>query len=236
MENQQLQKLSNLHLAIKENSMEFLQIQKRLNVEVVLKNSNPVFNEISKNESQELETMKIIDILCQRFILQNYPDSNHIEISRQFTLNIMEVKTDWKVEDIIVMFKFVIQNQHIKELKVMGNKINALKLMEFANIYDDFRANERAKIYKEIPKAENSQMPKNVMDKLMEIVTKIKSKPKKDIEAQIFEQKKKDREIIAEKKRLQNLALNGDITEMEAVDVYNEFLKSRNKWMSIISE
>jgi hypothetical protein len=235
MENQ-LQKLSNLHLAIKENSMEFLQIQKRLNVEVVLKNSNPVFNEISKNESQELETMKIIDILCQRFILQNYPDSNHIEISRQFTLNIMEVKTDWKVEDIIVMFKFVIQNQHIKELKVMGNKINALKLMEFANIYDDFRANERAKIYKEIPKAENSQMPKNVMDKLMEIVTKIKSKPKKDIEAQIFEQKKKDREIIAEKKRLQNLALNGDITEMEAVDVYNEFLKSRNKWMSIISE
>lgn len=235
MENQ-LQKLSNLHLAIKENSMEFLQIQKRLNVEVVLKNSNPVFNEISKNESQELETMKIIDILCQRFILQNFPDSNHIEISRQFTLNIMEVKTDWKVEDIIVMFKFVIQNQHIKELKVMGNKINALKLMEFANIYDDFRANERAKIYKEIPKAENSQMPKNVMDKLMEIVTKIKSKPKKDIEAQIFEQKKKDREIIAEKKRLQNLALNGDITEMEAVDVYNEFLKSRNKWMSIISE
>jgi hypothetical protein len=235
MENQ-LQKLSNLHLAIKENSMEFLQIQKRLNVEVVLKNSNPVFNEISKNESQELETMKIIDILCQRFILQNYPDSNHIEISRQFTLNIMGVKTDWKVEDIIVMFKFVIQNQHIKELKVMGNKINALKLMEFANIYDDFRANERAKIYKEIPKAENSQMPKNVMDKLMEIVTKIKSKPKKDIEAQIFEQKKKDREIIAEKKRLQNLALNGDITEMEAVDVYNEFLKSRNKWMSIISE
>jgi hypothetical protein len=235
MENQ-LQKLSNLHLAIKENSMEFLQIQKRLNVEVVLKNSNPVFNEISKNESQELETMKIIDILCQRFILQNYPDSNHIEISRQFTLNIMEVKTDWKVEDIIVMFKFVIQNQHIKELKVMGNKINALKLMEFANIYDDFRANERAKIYKEIPKAENSQMPKNVMDKLMEIVTKIKSKPKKDIEAQIFEQKKKDREIIAEKKRLQNLALNGDITEMEAVEVYYEFLKSRNKWMSIISE
>jgi hypothetical protein len=223
-------------LAIKENSMEFLQIQKRLNVEVVLKNSNPVFNEISKNESQELETMKIIDILCQRFILQNYPDSNHIEISRQFTLNIMEVKTDWKVEDIIVMFKFVIQNQHIKELKVMGNKINALKLMEFANIYDDFRANERAKIYKEIPKAENSQMPKNVMDKLMEIVTKIKSKPKKDIEAQIFEQKKKDREIIAEKKRLQNLALNGDITEMEAVEVYYEFLKSRNKWMSIISE
>ena len=235
MENQ-LQKLSNLHLAIKENSMEFLQIQKRLNVEVVLKNSNPVFNEISKNESQELETMKIIDILCQRFILQNYPDSNHIEISRQFTLNIMGVKTDWKVEDIILMFKFVIQNQHIKELKVMGNKINALKLMEFANIYDDHRANERAKIYKEIPKAENSEMPKKVMDKLMEIVTKIKSKPKKDIEAQIFEQKKKDREIIAEKKRLQNLALNGDITEMEAVEVYNEFLKSRNKWMSIINK
>jgi hypothetical protein len=228
MENQQLQKLSNLHLAIKENSMEFLQIQKRLNVEVVLKNSNPVFNEISKNEIQELETMKIIDILCQRFVLENYPDSNHIEISRQFTLNILEVKTDWKIEDIILMFKFVFQNQHIKELKVMGNKINGLKLMEFANIYDDFRANERAKVYREIPKEKSNEMPKTVMAQLMEIVTKIKNKPKKDINAQILQRKKKDRENIAEKKRLQILALNGDITEMEAVEIYNEFLK-KNK-------
>jgi hypothetical protein len=228
MENQQLQKLSNLHLAIKENSMEFLQIQKRLNVEVVLKNSNPVFNEISKNEIQELETMKIIDILCQRFVLENYPDSNHIEISRQFTLNILEVKTDWKIEDIILMFKFVFQNQHIKELKVMGNKINGLKLMEFANIYDDFRANERAKVYREIPKEKSNEMPKTVMAQLMEIVTKIKNKPKKDINAQILQRKKKDRENIAEKKRLQILALNGDITEMEAVKIYNEFLK-KNK-------
>jgi hypothetical protein len=227
MENQ-LQKLSNLHLAIKENSMEFLQIQKRLNVEVVLKNSNPVFNEISKNESQELETMKIIDILCQRFVLENYPDSNHIEISRQFTLNILDVKTDWKIEDIILMFKFVFQNQHIKELKVMGNKINGLKLMEFANIYDDFRANERAKVYREIPKEKSNEMPKTVMAQLMEIVTKIKNKPKKDINAQILQRKKKDRENIAEKKRLQILALNGDITEMEAVEIYNEFLK-KNK-------
>jgi hypothetical protein len=201
MENQ-LQKLSNLHLAIKENSMEFLQIQKRLNVEVILKNSNPVFNEISKNEIQELETMKIIDILCQRFVLENYPDSNHIEISRQFTLNILEVKTDWKIEDIILMFKFVFQNQHIKELKVMGNKINALKLMEFANIYDDFRANERAKVYREIPKEKSNEMPKTVMEQLMEIVTKIKNKPKKDINAQILQRKKKDRENIAEIKRL----------------------------------
>jgi hypothetical protein len=198
MENQQLQKLSNLHLAIKENSMEFLQIQKRLNVEVILKNSNPVFNEISKNEIQELETMKIIDILCQRFVLENYPDSNHIEISRQFTLNILEVKTDWKIEDIILMFKFVFQNQHIKELKVMGNKINGLKLMEFANIYDDFRANERAKVYREIPKEKSNEIPKTVMEQLMEIVTKIKNKPKKDINAQILQRKKKDRENIAE--------------------------------------
>jgi hypothetical protein len=228
MENQQLQKLSNLHLAIKENSMEFLQIQKRLNVEVVLKNSNPVFNEISKNESQELETMKIIDILCQRFVLENYPDSNHIEISRQFTLNILDVKTDWKIEDIILMFKFVFQNQHIKELKVMGNKINGLKLMEFANIYDDFRANERAKVYREIPKEKSNEMPKTVMAQLMEIVTKIKNKPKKDINAQILQRKKKDRENIAEKKRLHNLVLNGDITEMDAVGMYNEFLK-KNK-------
>jgi hypothetical protein len=228
MENQQLQKLSNLHLAIKENSMEFLQIQKRLNVEVVLKNSNPVFNEISKNESQELETMKIIDILCQRFVLENYPDSNHIEISRQFTLNILEVKTDWKIEDIILMFKFVFQNQHIKELKVMGNKINGLKLMEFANIYDDFRANERAKVYREIPKEKSNEMPKTVMEQLMEIVTKIKNKPKKDTSGQILARNEKRNKMNAEIKRLHNLVLNGDITEMDAVGMYNEFLK-KNK-------
>jgi hypothetical protein len=122
----------------------------------------------------------------------------------------------------------VFQNQHIKELKVMGNKINGLKLMEFANIYDDFRANERAKVYREIPKEKSNEMPKTVMAQLMEIVTKIKNKPKKDINAQILQRKKKDRENIAEIKRLHNLVLNGDITEMEAVKIYNEFLK-KNK-------
>jgi len=66
------------------------------------------------------------------------------------------------------------------------------------------------------------------MAQLMEIVTKIKNKPKKDINAQILQRKKKDRENIAEKKRLQILALNGDITEMDAVGMYNEFLK-KNK-------
>jgi len=148
-------------------------------------------------------------------------------------MDIMEIKSDWKLQDIILMFKYVRQNQHIKELKVLGNKINALKLMEFANVYDDFRANERAKVYRD---QKIEQIPSNVMDGLLRIAQQIKNKPKRDTMALILAQKKEDREIIAEKKRLQNLALNGDITEMEAVEVYYEFLKSRNKWMSIISE
>ena len=227
MENNQMQKLSNLHLAVKENSMEFLQIQKRLNVEVVLKNSNPVFNEISKNDGLELETMKIIDILCQRFILDNFPDTNQIEVSKQFTLNILEVKTDWKVEDIILMFKYILQNQHIKELKVLGNKINALKLMEFANIYDDFRANERIKIYKENKDDSFIENQKNTIDRLMEIVNNIKNKPKFDKRGHYFSLNESRNKSNAELKRLYDLAQKGQISEDEAIESYNNFKKNQ---------
>ena len=207
---QQLQKLSNLHLAIEENSMELMQIEKRLTVEMILKSENAVFKEIG--ESEELESMKTIDILTQRFLIGNFPDTNHIEVSRQFTMDVMEVKSDWKIQDIILMFKYVRQNQHIKELKVLGNKINALKLMEFANVYDDFRANERAKVYRE---QKIEQIPSNVMDGLLRIAQQIKSKPKKDIGAQILAQKKKDRESIEKAEILKNKVLNGEITKEE---------------------
>lgn len=207
---EQLQKLSNLHLAIEENSMELMQIEKRLTVEMVLKSENAVFKEIG--ESEELENMKTIDILTQRFLIANFPDTNHVEVSRQFTMDIMEIKSDWKLQDIILMFKYVRQNQHIKELKVLGNKINALKLMEFANVYDDFRANERAKVYRE---QKIEQIPSNVMDGLLRIAQQIKNKPKRDTMALILAQKKEDRESIAKAEILKNKVLNGEITKEE---------------------
>ena len=207
---EQLQKLSNLHLAIEENSMELMQIEKRLTVEMVLKSENAVFKEIG--ESEELENMKTIDILTQRFLIAHFPDTNHVEVSRQFTMDIMEIKSDWKLQDIILMFKYVRQNQHIKELKVLGNKINALKLMEFANVYDDFRANERAKVYRD---QKIEQIPSNVMDGLLRIAQQIKNKPKRDTMALILAQKKEYRESIAKAEILKNKVLNGEITKEE---------------------
>jgi len=230
MENNQLQKKLNLHSIItqKDNQIELMQIEKRLTIQEVLKSIEPVFNEISKNFKQESNTLYCIDILCQRFIKANYPDTNHIEVSQQFSNDILEIKTDWKLADIIIFFKYVRQNQHIKELKVMGNKINGLKLMEFANIYDDFRANERTKIFRENKTEKSNEIPKTVMEQLMEIVTKIKNKPKKDTSGQILARNEKRNKMNAEIKRLHNLVLNGDITEMDAVGMYNEFLK-KNK-------
>ena len=178
---------------------------------------------------EDLEHIKVVNYLddnLPEIIYTHVPSASRKTPFERFKYSLLGVKKG--IADIIIFFKYVRQNQHIKELKVMGNKINGLKLMEFVNIYDDFRANERTKIFRENKTEKSNEIPKTVMEQLMEIVTKIKNKPKKDTSGQILARNEKRNKMNAEIKRLHNLVLNGDITEMDAVGMYNEFLK-KNK-------
>jgi hypothetical protein len=87
----------------------------------------------------EAEILKTIFRLTQRFLMVNFPDSPIDLISSQFAQDIIALRRDWNINDIIMFFKFIRTRQDLPELKTYGSKITAIKLIEFSHVYENER-------------------------------------------------------------------------------------------------
>lgn len=85
----------------------------------------------------EKDLLQSIMKITQRFLVVNFPDNNAIDISLQFSVDIMDSRPDWNLLDILYFFKFIRQRQDLPENKIFGNKITPLKLMELTAVYEE---------------------------------------------------------------------------------------------------
>lgn len=88
----------------------------------------------------EASVLKSIYLLTYEFIGANFPDTNNEAISEQFARDVLEVNATWSILDVVNFFKWIRQNQGDSRLKVYGNKINGLQLLEFSSYYNEKRA------------------------------------------------------------------------------------------------
>lgn len=88
------------------------------------------------NESSALAS---IFQLTQKFLLTCFPESIIDATATQFAQDIVELRRDWVIDDIIMFFKFIRQRQDIPELKTYGSKMTVVRLLEFSAIYESER-------------------------------------------------------------------------------------------------
>lgn len=89
------------------------------------------------NTNDERGLLLSIVKLTSRFLAINFPEINQDDISTQFAVDIVEVRPDWNILDIIYFFKFIRQRQDLPEMKIFGNKITPIKLMELTAVYEE---------------------------------------------------------------------------------------------------
>lgn len=63
-------------------------------------------------------------------------------IAPNFANDLIETRPTWKLADFVAMFKFFRQRQDLPELKVFGNTITGVRLMEMVTVYEEHRARE----------------------------------------------------------------------------------------------
>jgi len=107
----------------------------------VLSKEKPLYVACYDLKSEE-NILRHIFKLTQRFLMVNFPDSVIDLTATQFSQDIISLRRDWNLDDIVMFFKFIRQRQDIPELKTYGGKITAIKLLEFSNYYE----NERCEI------------------------------------------------------------------------------------------
>lgn len=74
--------------------------------------------------------------------MANYPDTNAEIIAEQFTEDLVQNRPEWNLLDVVHFFKWI-RNAGATSVKVLGNKINVVKLNEYTFAYAEQRAEAR---------------------------------------------------------------------------------------------
>jgi len=119
--------------------MELSRYERNLTIkDCVLSQEKPLYIACYDLKSEE-QILKHVFLLTQRFLMVNFPDTVIDLTASQFAQDIIALRRDWNLDDIIMFFKFIRQRQDIPELKTYGGKITAIKLLEFSNYYENER-------------------------------------------------------------------------------------------------
>ena len=123
-----------------------MKAEKGISFEVIFQTKTIPFCNVAKDNERDL--LQSIMKLTQRFIQVNFPEVNAQDVSLQFAVDIIELRPDWSLLDILNFFKFIRQRQDIPENKIFGNKISPLKLMELTAVYENNKSIAREQWHK----------------------------------------------------------------------------------------
>ena len=115
------------------NSLDLSLAEREVNFDLIFSTQRKPFCNI-ENESELLSS---ISKLTKRFIEVNFVGENSTDIALQFSIDIVEVRPDWNLLDILNFFKFIRQRQDLPGCKIFGNKISPIKLIELASVYEE---------------------------------------------------------------------------------------------------
>jgi hypothetical protein len=118
------------------NNMELSLAEREVSFDLIFETKRKPFCNV-QNESELLSS---IAKLTKRFIDVNFAGDNSTDIAMQFSIDIVEIKPDWNLLDILNFFKFIRQRQDLPECKIFGNKISPIKLLELSSVYEEYKS------------------------------------------------------------------------------------------------
>lgn len=113
--------------------LSLMKAEKTINFDVIFSAKSKPFCNVTDERKLLDNVMK----LTQRFITVNFPEVNAVDVSLQFAVDIIEIRQDWNLLDILNFFKFIRQRQDLPENKIFGNKISPIKLIELTSVYEE---------------------------------------------------------------------------------------------------
>ena len=210
-------------------SMDLFRYERELTIDKCVKSIDKSIYTLTQNKETEESILRNIFLLTQRFLMANFPESAIDVIAMQFSQDIVELRRDWNLDDIVMFFKFIRQRQDIPELKTYGGKITAIKLIEFSNYYE----NERCEVKEQF--LLNQKTSKNIKSEKDDTVNKLFATFGKELQEKqnlAIEKERKEKIERAVKNNtyhkenefcIEWLKIN-KVPEMIAVKWYNNFL------------
>lgn len=124
-------------------------IESEISFTAIIKSQEPNFKAIMKR-GDERKLVKAIMGIASIFMVDNFPEqSNKNDIAVQFAQQIIKREPTWEIGDAINFFNFIQMRQDLDALKIFGNRITPIRLMEMVATYDEYKAEEHERIMNE---------------------------------------------------------------------------------------
>lgn len=223
-----------LHLlTIGVSELELSRYERNLTIQdCVLSQDKPLYIACYDIKS-EGEILSHVFRLTQRFLMVNFPETAIDLTASQFSQDIIALRRDWNLDDIIMFFKFIRQRQDIPELKTYGGKITAIKLIEFSNYYENERCDVKEQF---LSNQKNVKVVKSDSDETVNKLFATFGKELQEKQNTAIEKERKGKIERAVKTNqyhkenedklmeLKELLDKGEINDIELVKRYNNFL------------
>jgi len=124
-------------------------------------------------------TKQAIALEALLFIKSSYPATDAELVSKEFAKEIFTRK-DWSIQEVKNFFRFIKDNAHVKEFKVLGNFIGLMNLMGFIILYEQKRSEAREskhQSYKNLEPTTPLPVPKEHIEKILKTVKSAMVKP-----------------------------------------------------------
>lgn len=88
----------------------------------------------------------------------------------EFAFRIIKNEPTWTLLDVACFFDFISSNQHDARLKVYGDRVTPLRLLEMISVYEERKAMERERIHEETKSGATVSAPRESTDKSVKAV------------------------------------------------------------------
>lgn len=129
--------------------IDLLSIEQQTTFNAIVKSSEPVFKTIVK-AGESVRLAKTISGIAAIFFTDNFPEQdNTSDLAFLFSQQIIKREPTWEVGDAVNFFNFIQMRQDLPELKIYGNRITPIRLMEMVSVYNEHKAIEMEKVIAE---------------------------------------------------------------------------------------
>lgn len=208
------------------SEIEMLRFERNLTIKLCVLNGEKNIYSLCNNPESESMILKNIFQLTQRFLMVNFPESMIDATASQFSQDIVDLRRDWVLDDIIMFFKFIRQRQDLPELKTYGSKITSIKLIEFSQYYENERCEvkEQVLIYERNRELEINNFIADFGKELSEKISIAENVKREERAKEVRKVNEWHKQNEIKLKELKDKVKLGELEEMEMLRQYNNYL------------
>jgi hypothetical protein len=121
-----------------------LEIRSQLSARSIIQSDEPTLHSIKKKVPIG-DVARVVASVAKTWVENNGLKGDAVPV--EFAYQILTNEPTWTILDVVHFFDFISSHQHDERMKVFGDRITPLRLMEMKVVYEEYKSEERERLH-----------------------------------------------------------------------------------------